>query len=156
MTYSIRSASHLDEAFIYEMLYQALYVPPEDEPLPRSILSQPDIAHYASGFGTHNGDAGFIAETGDDRIGAAWVRLLTGDDRGFGYVDDDTPELSVAVTSEWRGRGVGTALIAAVVKDLPRVSLSTDSRNPASQLYARLGFKCIATDRTSLTMLRQT
>ena len=155
MPYTIRPASRLDEPFIYEMLYEALYVPPGGAPFPRSILDEPDIAPYAEGFGTRSNDAGFIAETSDERIAAAWVRLLAGDDRGYGHVDDNTPELSVAVRPDWQNRGVGTALIERLIETLPRVSLSVDSRNPASRLYERLGFEIVSTEETSLTMLRQ-
>lgn len=156
MAHTIRPASALDEAFVYEMLYEALYVFPGGKSFPRSILDEPDIAHYAARFGTRTCDLAFVAETSDERIGAAWVRLLTGDDRGHGHVDDDTPELPVAVRSDQQNRGVGTALIERLVETLPRVSLSVDSRNPASRLYERLGFETVATDQTSLTMLRQT
>ena len=39
-------------------------------------------------------------------IGAAWLRLLKGDERGYGHVDDETPELGMAVLPAYRGRGV--------------------------------------------------
>ena len=156
MPYTIRPASRLDEPFIYEMLYEALYVLPGGAPFPRSILDEPDIAHYAEGFGTRPGDEGLIAETSDERIAAAWLRLLAGDDRGYGHVDDNTPELSIAVRPDWQNRGVGTELIERLIETLPRVSLSVDSRNPATRLYERLGFEIVGTEETSLIMLRQT
>jgi len=156
MAYTIRPASALDAAFVYEMLYEALCVSPGGKPFPRSILDEPDIAHYAARFGTHTGDLGFVAETSDEKIGAAWVRLLTGNDRGYGHVGDDTPEISVAVRSDQQNRGSGTALIERLVETLPRVRLSVDSRNPASRLHERLGFETVATDQTSLAMLQQT
>ncbi|NOX24325.1 MAG: GNAT family N-acetyltransferase [Actinobacteria bacterium] len=96
-----------------------------------------------------------IAEDAGERIGAAWVRLLQGDDRGYGHVDDDTPELSVAVRPQWRNRGVGTALLLRLLENLPRVSLSVDSRNPAVRLYEQLGFEVVAAEHTSLIMLRR-
>ena len=156
MSHTIRPATQLDQAFIREMLYEALFIPPGHEPFPRSVLDQPDIAHYAEGFGTHPGDAGSIAETAGGRIAAAWVRLLRGDDRGYGYIDDDTPELSVAVRPRWRNQGIGTALLLRLLEESPRVSLSVDSRNPAVRLYKQLGFEVVAEEHTSLTMLRQT
>lgn len=131
MSHTIRPATQGDQAFLREMLYEALFVPPGHEPFPCSVLDQPDIARYADGFGTRPGDVGLIAETAGERIGAAWVRLLQGDDRGYGYIDDDTPELSAAVRSQWRNQGIGTALLLRLVEELPRVSLSVDSRNPA-------------------------
>lgn len=51
-----------------------------------------------SGWG-RAGDMGFVAvDAGSgEPIGAAWLRLLGGDERGYGYVDDETPELGMAV-----------------------------------------------------------
>lgn len=153
--YSIRPAAHIDEPFLVEMLYDALYVPPGHEPFPRSVLEAPEIAHYAADFGLHAGDAGYVAETAGEKIGAAWVRRLQGDNRGYGYVDDDTPELTIAVKPEWRGRGVGTALANRLIEVIPRISLSSDPRNPAIRLYERLGFEPVAHSDTSITMLRR-
>lgn len=155
VVYTIRSASRGDESFLFDMLYEALFVPPGREPFPRSVLEAHEIAHYAAGFGNQVGDVGFVAEAAGERVGAAWVRLLQGDDRGYGHVDDDTPELTVAVRREWRGRGIGAALVTEVITVVPRISLSSDSRNPATRLYRRLGFTQIATDGTSVTMLRR-
>lgn len=54
--FTIRPAVATDEPFLFEMLYEALFVPPGTEPFPSSILEAPDIAHYAAGFGTRDGD----------------------------------------------------------------------------------------------------
>jgi GNAT superfamily N-acetyltransferase len=153
--FAMRPATHLDEAFLFDMLYQALYVPPGHEPFPRSVLEAPEIAHYAAGFGIDRNDTGLVAEAAGTQIGAAWIRLLNGANRGFGYVDDDTPELTIAVEPEWRGRGVGTALLAGLIELVPRISLSSDPHNPATRLYERLGFEQVADNGTSRTMLRR-
>ncbi|NOX32018.1 MAG: histone acetyltransferase, partial [Actinobacteria bacterium] len=62
MSYTIRVATQADQTFLREMLHDALFVPPGHEPLQRSVVNQPDIAHYADGFGTRPGDVGLIAE----------------------------------------------------------------------------------------------
>jgi GNAT superfamily N-acetyltransferase len=95
------------------------------------------VAHYAAGFGAHVVDRGFVAEAEGERIGAAWVRRQ-GDNRGYGSVDDETPELTIAVKHEWRGQGIGTALAAELIKVVARISLSSDSRNPEAVSAARL------------------
>jgi GNAT superfamily N-acetyltransferase len=155
--YAIRSAVERDEPFLFEMLFEALFVPPGREPFPRSVLDQPHISRYVRGFGTREGDVGFVAETtAGEPIGAAWSRLFNRGDRGFGYVDADTPELSVAVSAQERGNGVGTALLQSLIDVAPRISLSVDSRNPVARLYERLGFVIVSQDGTSLTMLRYT
>jgi GNAT superfamily N-acetyltransferase len=136
------------------MLYDALYVPPESPPLPRSVLTSLELARYVRGFGTRIGDTGVVAEALGHPAGAAWVRLLTGSQTGYGYVDGQTPELTVAVSLAWRGRGLGTAMVSALVEQVPRMSLSCDTRNPAMRLYASLGFTAVHERDTSVTMLR--
>lgn len=99
---SIRPMVPGDEAFLWEMLYQAMYVPEGQPALPRDIVQIPEIRIYAEGWGKPD-DTGYIAEVEGKAVGAVWLRLLTGDVRGFGYVDDMTPELSIALLPEYRG-----------------------------------------------------
>jgi GNAT superfamily N-acetyltransferase len=138
------------------MVYEALYVPAGHPPLPESVLDQPDVSQYYRGFGRRIGDVGRIAETrGGEPVGAAWARQFTSTDPGYGFVDDHTPELSIAVLPAHRGRGLGTTLLLDVFAEVPRSSLSVDRRNPARRLYERLGFEVVAANGDTLTMLRQ-
>lgn len=153
MDFHLRAANRRDEPFLQEMLYEALFVPAGDPPLPRS--DHPDLSRYVRGFGGRRGDVGLIAQTSaGDLIGAAWVRQLPSDDPGYGFVDEETPELSVAVVAAWRGFGVGTALLERLLDSTPRCSLSVDDRNRAVSLYERFGFEVVSSKEHSLTMLR--
>jgi GNAT superfamily N-acetyltransferase len=77
-------------------------------------------------------------------IGAAWLRLWSGDDRGFGYLDDAIPELAIAVLPAYRGQGAGTTLLSHVLNTarglFPAVCLSVRADNPVVHLYRRIGF----------------
>jgi hypothetical protein len=75
---SIRPLAKADQPFLREMLHQAVSVPEGAEPLPRTLLSLPEIRRYAEDRGKR-GDMGFIAldETGRRPVGAVWTRLLT-------------------------------------------------------------------------------
>lgn len=157
--FTISPATEADLPFMREMLYQSIFVQP---PPPRSILDQPEFKHYIAGWGKPH-DAGFIATdaASDEPIGATWIRLLTHDDPGWGYVDDDTPEVcTLAVMPQWRGRGVGTALMDALLRYVDvryeQVSLSCDPNNPAMRLYQRLGFAYHSVSGTSHTLVRRT
>lgn len=150
----IRRATSSDEPFLFEMVYEALFVAPGADPFPRPVLDEPQIAHYAKGFG-RPGDVGFVAETvAGEPIGAAWMRRYASDGPANGYVDDETPEVSIAVVSEHRGSGLGTELLTQLIAEVPRCSLSVDRRNPAVRLYERLGFETVERTDDSLTMLR--
>lgn len=155
--YVIRCATNEDEPFLWDMLYASIHVPEGQAPFERSIVQHPAIAKYVAGWG-RQGDVGFIAETVDGtKIGSATARLFTEDNRGFGYVDASIPELGVAVLPEFRGKGVGTRLIRALLDELrqsgcPAVSLSVDLTNPAARLYERMGFVKVGMVENSLTM----
>jgi GNAT superfamily N-acetyltransferase len=155
--YLIRALTPADEPVLWEMLYQAIYVGKGETPPAREIVQRPELAQYVQGWGRPH-DLGFAAvdETSQAVIAAAWQRLWRGDERGFGYVNEETPELSVAVLPEHRGRGIGTALVTRLL-DAARtrygvVSLSVAEENPALRLYERLGFKVVGRSGTSLTM----
>ena len=136
----IRRASADDSAFLREMLYLALFVPPGAPPFPRSILDEPSIDCYLRGWPRRLGDVGLIAVLDDTPVGAAWLRRFTPDAPGYGFVDAATPELTVAVLEAYRNRGIGMQLIAALKERVPRISLSCDPANPACRLYQRAGF----------------
>lgn len=137
------------------MLYEAIYTPPGEPRPDRSVLAFPGIARYAEGWG-RPGDRGFLAEADGAPAGAAWYRLM----HGYGWVADDIPELSIAVAPACRGRGLGTALLEALVAQTRQdgyrgLSLSVDPANPAVRLYQRLGFAQVGVDGTSVIMLKE-
>ena len=148
----VRPATSADQPIISAMLHEALFVPPGAARFDRGVIDDDGLVDYHQRFGTEPGDVGRVAfdRTGEP-IGAAWVRQL----RGYGFVDDDTPELSVAVAESHRAVGVGSALLAGLLDAVPRVSLSVDRRNPALGLYERLGFEVVRADGDTLVMLRE-
>lgn len=164
MDYLIRLTTKDDEPFLWEMLCEAAHLGEEEESTVQAAKNQPELAKYVQGWG-RAGDIGLVASlaNGNQLIGAAWLRLFTLQNQGYGFVDEATPELAIAVLSEHRGKGVGTQLLTellAVAKEFyPSVSLSTRTTNPALRLYERIGFRVIdgsermnRTGGTSLTM----
>ncbi|VEP13502.1 GCN5-related N-acetyltransferase [Hyella patelloides LEGE 07179] len=157
MSYIIRSIEITDEPFLWEMLYQALYVPPEADPLPRDVIFQPELAKYVQNWVLHE-DTGLIAvlEESQKLVGAAWLRVFKSSNPGYGYINDSTPELSIAVLPKYRGQGIGTKLLTKLFSQVRNrysaVSLSVSSDNPAFRLYLRFGFEIISQYDNSLTM----
>ena len=112
---------------------------------------------------TAGGDAGanlgIVATDGEEVVGVALCRLFTDEDHGHGYVDEETPELAVAVAERWRGSGLGTRLMeeladAARAAGFARLSLSVDHGNPAVRLYERLGYREVSSDEGGIRMIR--
>jgi ribosomal protein S18 acetylase RimI-like enzyme len=156
--FTIRPATPADEPFLWEMLYEAIYVAP-DAPRPdRSILQEPSLAHYVAGWGQQPGDFALLAieQPGGHPVGAAWLRCFSADDPGWGFVDAATPEVSMALLPAYRGQGIGTALLVELIAQATgryvALSLSVDPQNPAMRLYERLGFVVVGASGTSLTM----
>ncbi len=135
--YQIRELTTEDESIVWEMLRYAA-----QQPSIESVRTQPDLARYATDWG-RNGDWGYVASRQGIPIGAAWLRLWLGE-RGFGYVNDETPELGLAVLPDYRGRGIGSELLDRVLQSarerFAAVSLSVRSDNPVLRLYERSGF----------------
>ena len=155
----IRKAAASDEPFLREMLYHSLYVPDVCAPFDRDILTRPEIAKYVEGWG-RAGDLGLIAvdSSSGEAVGAVWIRIFKGAEKGYGYVSDNTPELGIAVLPEHRGCGVGSALLQRLIEvagtAYDAVSLSVSTNNPAVRLYERVGFGRVETRGNSATMLK--
>ncbi|OLS40600.1 GNAT family N-acetyltransferase [Bacillus sp. MRMR6] len=155
--YRIRASNETDEKFLWEMLYQAIYVP-EGEPRPsKDMLKDPEISKSLKDWG-RKGDAALIATSGESPVGAVWVRLFDETNKTYGFVDTQTPLLGMALLPEYRGEGIGTALLEEMLtltkeSGFEQVSLSVDPNNRALRLYERLGFKKIGIDGTSWDML---
>ena len=113
------------------------------EPSLESVQKQPYLVRYAAGWG-RVGDIGCVADMRKASIGAAWLRLWSAADKGFGFVSDAVPELAMAVLPDHRGHGIGTQLLIQVLEiakeSFPAVSLNVRADNSVVRLYERAGF----------------
>ena len=159
--YTMRPATTADESFLWELLYQGIHIRKGDSPPSRAILQKLSLAHYVADWGRRDGDAGLIAIGKQDGqpMGAVWMRLFPEDDPGWGFVDANTPEISITILEAYRGQGLGTALLEALIGQASgqyaALSLSVDPQNAAMRLYERLGFITVGASGTSLTMRRE-
>ncbi|ACC84608.1 GNAT family N-acetyltransferase [Nostoc punctiforme] len=148
MDYSTRPLTQEDEPFLWQMLYEAAHLEKEGNLTVQDAINNPDLAKYVKNWGRKD-DSGFIAilETSNQPVGSAWLRLLTGENKGYGYVDDQTPELAIAILPQHRNKGIGTQLLthllAAAQTSYSSISLSIRATNPALSLYKRFGFEII-------------
>ena len=141
-------------------LYAALAWNPERTlPPVEFVLHHPEASRYHRGWG-RPGDVGVIASLGDELVGVAYCRLFTEEDHGHGYVDDETPEVAVAVREGRRGGGVGARLMRelaelACARGFTHLSLSVDVANPARRLYERLGYEEVGADDDGVRMVME-
>jgi GNAT superfamily N-acetyltransferase len=155
----IREMRPAEYFFLQEMLYQAIYVHKGEDQFPREIIHLPEIWHYISGFGREH-DYCFVAEFDGELVGAIWSRLFSADEKGYGYVDESTPEVSMAVDYAYRNRGIGGQLLKTMLAKMKSlnykaVSLSVDIENYAYQLYLKNGFEDVHRVDKSMTMIKK-
>jgi len=108
---NIRPVSADDLPFLRKMMYEAARWNPDwpREPM-EEVLAEPILLRYSQGWGRH-GDGGVIAEIEGEPVGAAWYRLFAEDTPGYGFVDEKTPELSIAVVPLHRRKGIGETVL---------------------------------------------
>ena len=142
----IRQAGPQDVRFLRDMLKHAYHWRLNEDPdLP--------VARYVNNWG-RPGDAGLVAwENGP--VGAAWYRLFSERDRGFGFVDEQTPELTIAVVPSRRGGGLGGQLMDALLeraRNEGHHSISLSAQRGQTGLYERYGFRPVEEKDGTVTM----
>ena len=153
MTLVVRRGGAQDVRFLRDMLSHAYYWK-EREP----DAGPGPVQLYVKAWG-RPGDNALIALSDGFRVGAAWYRLFQESLPGYGFVDERTPELAIAVVPNARGKGVGRALLDGLLEraragGFEAVSLSVDRNNEgAISLYERHGFTRVRDDGDSLTMI---
>ena len=138
-----QSELHLLEDFLYEAIFQR----DGDNILPRDTTSKPEVRIYIEKFGKPD-DLCLVAEIDGKIVGAVWTRILSGEVRGFGNIDNDTPEFAISVYKQYRNRGIGTELMQRMLKLLKqagykRTSLAVQKDNYAVKMYKDLGFDIV-------------
>ena len=148
----IRKGLASDVRFLRDMLHHAYYW--------RERAAGSLTGRYVKGWG-RRGDAAVIAIDKGFPVGAAWYRLFTTREPGYGFVDEGTPELAIAVVPGARGKGVGDELLVALCRRAraeghPALSLSVEPANPSLKLYEKHGFEKVAeTDDGSWIMVSE-
>ena len=153
----IRRGGPQDVRFLRDMLRHAYYW---KERMPGA--GPTPVALYVKGWG-RPGDTALIAVEDAFPVGAAWYRLFRREQPGYGFIDEETPELAIAVVPSRRGRGIGEALLKALYERAKEdgyssVSLAAELDNPdlVSYYENRHDFTRVGeNDGDSVTMRRE-
>jgi hypothetical protein len=139
VSYLFRRAGTDDADFLWVALYHASHAAEIGIDEPVTLPDRPELARYVDGWGGRTEDMGVVAVDHDsgDRVGAAWLRLLTGDAKGYGYVDEETPELAIAVLPGHRRRGWGNG--CCVNSSPPPAQISAQCHSACAQTTRRGG-----------------
>lgn len=157
--YSIRDISKEEIFHLKDFLYDALFIPDAHEKPDKAIIKRPELNMYIRDFGKAS-DLCLVADLNSKLIGAIWTRLFQETEKGFGYVDEHTPELSMSVNKNFRNLGIGKNLLIGMIERLQQskyeqVSLSVDTKNYAFRMYQKFDFEIVKADKKSATMIKK-
>ena len=144
MNYALRELKKAEYPLLADFLYEAVFVPDGVEAPPKAIINNPDMQVYIAGFGSKKDDYCVAAEINGKVIGAAWVRIMN----DYGHVDAQTPSLAISLYGQYRGLGIGTAMLRKLLtllktKGYKKTSLAVQKANYAVKMYKKLGYEII-------------
>lgn len=159
MEINYRPIKPAEYPFIKDMLYEAIYVPTGQPKHPKSILDSPELSRYIEQWGQKSDDIAIVAVLNDELIGAVWGRKFSSDKKGFGYIDEETPEIGMAIKPSFRGKGIGTALLSHIEieyqkRNIEKLSLSVNKLNKAKLLYEKCGYQFYKEQTTTIIMVK--
>ena len=137
-----------DVRFLRDMLRHAYHWRLSEE-------AERPVYRYVANWG-RRGDAGVVAMDGPHAYGAAWYRLFTEEEPGFGFVDAATPELTIAVVPSRRGEGHGAELLTALLERARSDGYDAVSLSAAPEqagYYETFGFEVVEETPHAVTML---
>lgn len=144
----LRPVDSQDARFLRDLLRHAYHWRLNEDPdLP--------VFRYVQNWG-RRGDAGLVAFDGPNTYGAAWYRLFPAAEPGFGFVDEETPELTIAVVPGHRGKGSGAELLEALLEQARSdgfAAISLSAEHGQTGFYERFGFAPVGETRNAVTML---
>lgn len=141
MNYNIRLIKKDEHGLLDDFLYEAIFIPEGVDAPPKEIINQPELQVYVDGFGEKENDICYVAEVEGKVIGAVWVRVM--DD--YGHIEEGVPSFAISLYKEYRGNGIGTALMKKMLIELKergysKASLAVQKANYAVKMYKNVGF----------------
>lgn len=144
MEYRIREMKPQEYLLLSDFLYEAIFQLNENHLAPRAIIEKPELQIYIKDFGREKDDYCLCAEVDKKIVGAVWVRNI----KGYGSIDEGTPEFAISLYKEYRRQGIGTKLMQAMLEHLrqagyTKASLAVQKENYALKMYLNVGFRII-------------
>lgn len=141
-----------------DILYESVYQSDITNPIPREVTNVPEVRVYIEKLGQKKDDYCLVAKLNNQIIGAVWVRILANKIKGYGNVDNKTPEFVISLFKEYRKQGIGTLLMKKMIsylteKGYNQASLSVEKENYAVRMYKNLGFEIVNENKEDYIML---
>lgn len=154
MNYTIREINAAEYPLLEDFLYEAIFIPQGVEPPPRSIINNDELQVYIKDFGEKPDDRCLVAEADEKIVGVVWVRIM----EDYGHIDDETPSFAISLYREYRGHGIGTALMVKMLELLresgyKKASLAVQKENYAVKMYKKVGFEVVGENEEEYIMV---
>lgn len=156
----IRSLKENEIYILEDLLYEAVFQADEANPISRDVVHIPRVRAYIKDYGTHKDDYCLVADLKGKIIGAVWVRILAGEVKGYGNIDEKTPEFAISLFKKYRNQGLGFLMMEKMISYLKegayeQCSLSVDKTNYAVSMYKKLGFEIIDKNEDDYIMIKK-
>ena len=131
-------------------LYNSIFQKEDEEMLDVSIINEEKYQKYIKDFPQENDFA--LARELNGRLSAIiWSRLFKKEDESFGFVDEETPEITLPVLAGYDEFQIGKEILEILCNELKilgyfQVSTSIDNDNPIVDMFVSLGFKEYSSD----------
>ncbi len=147
VNYKIREIKPSEIKILEDFLYEAIFQRDEENLLPRDIINKPEVRVYIEGFGKPD-DLCLVAEIDGTIAGAVWTRILSDGIKGYGNIDNKTPEFAISLYKQYRNKGIGTELMKEMLNLLrtigyERASLAVQKDNYVFKMYKNVGFEVV-------------
>ena len=135
--YFLRSS---EQRIATDMLHYALRL---DE-VNKTLEDFPQLKIYEKNYGVYHSDLGLYALVEHTIAGAIWLRKLGKEHNLNGFVNEDTPILSIAIKPEFRGQGIGSAMLEQLLIEagavFEQISVSVLNQTKTIEFFEKVGF----------------
>lgn len=153
MEYRLRELDKSESDILEDFIYEAIFLPDGCVMPPRSIVQAPELQVYIENWGKPD-DVCIVSECKGRIVGAAWTRIMN----DYGHIDNETPSFAISLYKEYRGHGIGTAMMSAMLnllrsKGYSKASLAVQKANYAVRMYKSVGFEVVDENEDEYIML---
>ena len=103
-----------------------------------------NLSIYSDFYGLTAKDLGLYALVDNEIAGAIWTRRLNKEHNAAGFIDENTPVLSVAVVPKFRGKQIGLFMMEQFLQEAgavyEQISVSIVIDSPAIKFYEKCEF----------------
>lgn len=140
----LRTLAEYEYDILPIFLYNAIPQDNEEDLLDISVIREERFQKYIEKFGKED-DYAIVWEKDGQIAGLAWTRLFDEANKGFAYISDDIPELTVSILPGYNVQKISAELIEVIsnelrIKGYDKVSVSVSENDEMLDVYTKYDF----------------